>query len=85
MPLPTSLEEEVNIVQTRVEKLGLSLKLPAEKPAIEEIRRLVTIFRELRSGQTADGKTKLKVPSSTLSTAEAIFGNQSRAIACCIF
>lgn len=72
LPLPTSLEEEVNIVQTRVEKLGLSLKLPAEKPAIEEIRRLVTIFRELRSGQTADGKTKLKVPSSTLSTAEAI-------------
>lgn len=72
LPLPTSLEEEVNIVQTRVEKLGVSLKLPAEKPAIEEIRRLVMIFRELRSGQTADGKTKLKVPSSTLSTAEAI-------------
>ncbi len=72
LPLPTSLEEEVTIVQTRVEKLGLSLKLPAEKPAIEEIRRLVLIFRELRSGQTADGKTKLKVPSSTLSTAEAI-------------
>ncbi len=72
LPLPSSLEEEVNIVQTRVDKLGLSLKLPAEKPAIEEIRRLVIIFRELRSGQTADGKTKLKVPSSTLSTAEAI-------------
>lgn len=72
LPLPTSLEEEVGIVQTRVEKLGLSLRLPAEKPAIEEIRRLVTIFRELRSGLTIDGKTKIKMPSSTLSTAEAI-------------
>jgi len=37
-----------------------------------EIRRLVTIFRELRAGVTADGKTKLKSPSGTLSTAEAI-------------
>ena len=34
--------------------------------------RVVTIFRELRDGVTADGKTKLKSPSSTLSTAEAI-------------
>ena len=45
---------------------------PAELPALEEIRRVVTIFRELRNGKTADGKTKLKSPSSTLSTAEAI-------------
>jgi len=33
---------------------------------------LVTIFRELRSGKTEDNRTKLKSPSSTLSTAEAI-------------
>ena len=45
---------------------------PAEAPALEEIRRIVTIFRELRSGQTEDGTSKLKVPSATLSTAEAI-------------
>jgi hypothetical protein len=32
----------------------------------------VTVFRELREGKTADGKSKLKQPSSTLSTAEAI-------------
>ena len=37
-----------------------------------EIRRLVTIFRELRSGQTLDGRKRLKSPTSTLSTAEAI-------------
>jgi hypothetical protein len=32
----------------------------------------VTIFRELRQGVTEDGRTKLKSPSATLSTAEAI-------------
>ncbi len=30
------------------------------------------MFRELRDGVTADGGTSLKVPSGTLSTAEAI-------------
>ena len=53
-------------------QLGRALELPAEQPALEEIRRVVTIFRELRDGVTADGKTKLKSPSGTLSTAEAI-------------
>ncbi len=72
LPLPATEAEEVEIVQRRVESMGQALELPAEPPAIEEIRRLVTIFRELRSGITADGKTKLKSPSSTLSTAEAI-------------
>ena len=56
----------------RVVELGRALELPAEKPALEEIRRVVTIFRELRDGLTADGKTKVKTPSGTLSTAEAI-------------
>jgi len=72
MPLPKSLEQEVKIVQTRVEKLGQSLELPAKAAPIDEINRLVTIFRELRSGKTEDGRTKLKSPSATLSTAEAI-------------
>jgi len=72
LPLPKTIEEEVRIVQTRVAKIGKSLEIPAEAPAIEEIKRLVTIFRELRSGKTEDGKTKLKSPSATLSSAEAI-------------
>jgi MoxR-like ATPase len=72
LPLPDSVESEVEIVKTRVESLGRALELPAEPPALEEIRRVVTIFRELRSGVTADGKTKVKSPTSTLSTAEAI-------------
>lgn len=72
LPLPATLKEEVNIVKTRVEDLGVSLELPAEAAPIQEIQRLVTIFRELRSGKTEDGRTKVKSPSSTLSTAEAI-------------
>jgi MoxR-like ATPase len=72
LPLPETIEEEVEIVRTRVESLGRALEIPAAPPGLEEIRRLVTIFRELRAGTTEDGKTKLKSPSGTLSTAEAI-------------
>lgn len=72
LPLPNSHDEEVEIVEKRVAKIGKALDLPIEKPALEEIRRVVTIFRELREGKTQDGKTKLKTPSATLSTAEAI-------------
>lgn len=72
LPVPDSLEDEVRIVSRRAEQLGRALELPGEKPALEEVRRVVTIFRELRSGVTEDGKTKLKTPSGTLSTAEAI-------------
>lgn len=72
LPVPESADEEVEIVQRRVESLGRALELPAPPPGVQEIRRIVTIFRELRSGVTADGKTKVKSPSGTLSTAEAI-------------
>ena len=33
---------------------------------------MVTVFRELRQGVTDDGRAKVKSPSGTLSTAEAI-------------
>ena len=72
LPLPDSMNEEIDIVTQRVASLGKALELPVEKPALEEIRRVVTVFRELRNGVTADGKTRLKSPSGTLSTAEAI-------------
>ncbi len=72
LPVPKQVEEEIQIVRTRVASLGRALELPAEAPALTEIRRIVTIFRELRNGVTEDGKTKLKSPSGTLSTAEAI-------------
>ena len=72
LPLPETSEEEMAIVTRRVAELGAALSLPPVPAAADEIRRVVTIFRELRAGVTADGATSLKVPTGTLSTAEAI-------------
>ena len=72
LPLPESEDDEVDIVARRVEQLGVSLQLPPVPPALDEIRRVVQVFRELRSGVTSDGRAKVKSPSGTLSTAEAI-------------
>jgi MoxR-like ATPase len=72
LPLPSSEAEEVDIVARRVGQLGVALELPEVPESLAEIRRVVQVFRELRSGVTADGRTKLKSPSGTLSTAEAI-------------
>ena len=72
LPVPDTADEEISIVRTRVAALGKALEIPGEVPGIEEIRRVVTIFREMRNGKTEDGKSKLKSPSGTLSTAEAI-------------
>jgi MoxR-like ATPase len=72
LPLPATADEEVEIVRSRVASLGRALEIPGEAPALEEVRRVVTIFRELRAGVTEDGKSKLKSPTGTLSPAEAI-------------
>jgi MoxR-like ATPase len=72
LPLPESADEEIAIVSQRVDELGAALRLPEVPASADEIRRIVTVFRELRGGVTSDGRTSLKVPSGTLSTAEAI-------------
>ena len=72
LPLPATAEEEMAIVARRVDELGAALSLPDIPTAAEEIRRVVTVFRELREGVTSDGRTSLKQPTGTLSTAEAI-------------
>jgi MoxR-like ATPase len=79
LPVPASAEQEVDIVARRVAQLGRSIGLPdtqakgdGEVGGAEEIRRVVTVFRELRQGVTEDGRAKVKSPSGTLSTAEAI-------------
>src|SRR5712664_2183222 len=73
LPVPASAEQEVDIVARRVAQLGRSIGLPAVKRVgADEIRRVVTVFRELRQGVTEDGRAKVKSPSGTLSTAEAI-------------
>ena len=72
LPLPADMDEEVKIVSKRVGEMAGGLDLPVPKNVGEEIARVLTIFRELRSGSTADGKVTLKTPSGSLSTAEAI-------------
>ena len=72
LPLPATEDAEVEIVTRRVAELGRALQLPAEPPALAEVRRVVQVFRELRSGVTKDGRTTLKIPTGTLSAAEAI-------------
>ncbi|WP_375426563.1 AAA family ATPase [uncultured Friedmanniella sp.] len=72
LPLPEREEDEVAIVASRVAAMASTLELPEVSPALEEIRRVVQVFRELRSGVSADGRTRIKSPSATLSTAEAI-------------
>lgn len=72
LPVPATEKEELNIVQTRVSAMAKTLDLPMETGSLEKIKKLITIFRELRSGETLDGKQLLKSPSGTLSTAEVI-------------
>lgn len=72
LPTPKTIESEIEIVSKRVRDLATNLELKAKVPTAEAVEKVVTIFRELRMGQTLDGKSKLKTPSGVLSTAEAI-------------
>lgn len=72
LPLPDDMKEEISIVSKRVAEMGQSLELPVPKNAVEEIEKVITMFRELRGGETLDGKIALKSPTGNLSTAEAI-------------
>ena len=72
LPAPSDMDTEIDIVKTRVAQMADSFKLNAKLPDVSAIERVVTIFRELRDGQTLDGKVKLKSTSGVLSSAEAI-------------
>lgn len=72
LPLPKDMTEEVSIITKRVSEKAASLNLPEPRNVADEVRRVVTIFRELRSGATEDGRLTLKSPSGGLSSAEAI-------------
>ncbi len=72
LPAPADIATEMDIVKTRVAQLSAGLDLNAAQPDGDTVEKVVTIFRELRSGVTLDGKQKLKSTSGVLSTAEAI-------------
>lgn len=72
LPAPADLETEIEIVKKRVSEIASSYDLQAAAPADEALLKVVTIFRELRSGMTLDKKEKVKSPAGVISTAEAI-------------
>lgn len=72
LPSPDSLEMEMNIVRERIGTISGNLDLNAKLPDDEVIRKVCTIFRELRLGATLDGKQKIKSTANVLSSAEAI-------------
>jgi len=72
LPTPGDVDTEIEIVRKRVSELASNLDLQAALPAQEALIKVVTIFRELRSGTTLDNKEKIKSPSGVMSMAEAI-------------
>ncbi|MGE8290736.1 MAG: ATP-binding protein [Sphingobacterium sp.] len=72
LPAPANLETEISIVTKRVAEISNNYQLKAALPTNQVIEKIVTIFRELRQGQTLDEKQKLKAPTGVISTAEAI-------------
>ena len=72
LPVPGDMDSEIEIVRTRVDQMSKGMELRASSPADTTVQKIVTIFRELRTGATLDGKQKLKTTSGVLSTAEAI-------------
>ena len=76
MPLPESLEEEVEIVLAGISSPSSNSNKHSKKIK-RDIEQLVQMFRELRSGITADGEKRFPPPQSTLSAAEAIAVIQS--------
>ncbi len=72
LPSPSTIEAEMEIVKTRIGQLAGSLDLNAKLPEDEVLKRVCTVFRELRQGETLDKKQKLKTTTGVLSTAEAI-------------
>lgn len=70
IPVVADQKTEVEIVRTRSKELLERYKIAArvEEPVL---KLLATVFREMRSGVTAEG-VNIQKPSTTLSTAEAI-------------
>lgn len=73
IPVIANLEQEIGIVASRSAELLAQLGAErAPAPSRDLIALLATVFAELRNGATMDGATKLKSPTTVLSTAELI-------------
>jgi MoxR-like ATPase len=71
IPVINDLELEMEIVARRTHELQTEFEVPG-RFSPDAVRLLTTLFQELRTGQSKDGRTKVKQPSSVLSTAEMI-------------
>jgi len=72
LPMPTSLEDEMRIITYRLDQILAEEGLEKYKIKIKPLEEVITIFRELRNGMTEDKMKKIKMPGSTLSTAEIL-------------
>ncbi len=72
MPLPDTLEEEMKIVNTRVNQLGRQIDIPLSEIKQKQLSNLLILFRELREGKSDDNKVKIRSTKSVLSPAIAI-------------
>ncbi|MCL2083464.1 MAG: AAA family ATPase [Oscillospiraceae bacterium] len=68
---PASFEQELEIVRLGLAAAGLDAEVDIQ-PGEEQLRKVVTILRELRAGQTMDGAVHFRRPSSSCSVAEGI-------------
>ena len=71
VPVVDDLDQEIRIVKQREEQLRSDYQVGTPPPD-ELTKLLVTVFQELRSGASKDGKTKVRTANGVLSTAEAI-------------
>lgn len=72
MPLPEHEEDEVRIVEDGISRFLATHPLPEALPSLEEIQKVVQLFRELRSGQTQDGRRRFTPSRHVLSPADHI-------------
>jgi MoxR-like ATPase len=70
IPIIAEIETEVALVGRRVAQLNAAYQIKAVVPE-DLVRTVVTTFAEMRAGKAGSG-TKVKQPTTTLSTAEAI-------------
>jgi MoxR-like ATPase len=66
-----SIDDEVAVVLRESEKLLVASGVDV-KPDEDIVQALVTIFHELRNGQTLDGRSTDRLASAVMSTAEAV-------------
>lgn len=71
LPVLSDLQQEMAVVRQRTQEMLADHAVQADLPD-ELIETLVTVFQELRQGQTLDGEQKVKSPSTVMSTAEAV-------------